>query len=260
MLINLLAASLICLIATGDPVELPKPSSDTAAWQSLDFENKTTIAQHAERFFIDDSGQLWCMNVPQNKHPQAWYCLDTQKRFDPFERGFDWLNVKALVNARAVSVRLDHLEESGAKAFTKFVVTGLPDESMDTYIGNIYSRGGESSRAHMTVSLVSGNPVSKGDVLYFDYEVVQTGSYERIWWEGGEKHTELLNTYRVRFDPELDEVCPLRPLSAGAFPTLNAKQLAAELRDRKLESIPILELDSSDLAWKVKHTPIHWGD
>ncbi len=259
MLMHIIAIALACIITTGDPVKLPKPSEDTKAWDSLDFGNKSIIAKHAGRFFLDDSGNLWCSNVPWEDHPQSWYCLDTQARFDPFERGFDWINVNAKLNARAVSIRMDYLEDLGSEVFTHFVVTKLPDESWKTYIGDLISRNGKRSRVHITVPLNSGNPVSKGDVLYFDYEVVLDGNYAHSWWEDGEKHAELLNSYKVKIDPDLDAVCPLRPLSGDAFPSLSAKQLAAELHQRNLKSLPSMELDAIGLEWVVKQIDIDWG-
>lgn len=257
----LIIVACICSTIASEPVNLPSPSNDVSAWNSLSYDSKTRIANHNKKFFLDDSGRLWSSDRALGNGPLYWSCVDLGLIFNPSEKAFDLYNVMVLTNSAVVKKRLDSVATDTTPSAVHITITGYSDTDFDLVYGNVFFADKSSEPiAFRLDSFMSDMEVSTGDRLHLDFPLEVVDSHKRVTWQGGKRTSEWMDLVRIGFNDKLAEDYPSRPLEPNAFPPLTEKQLAAELKKRSLKHIPVPGIDIETLQPVMKLHPIEWPE
>lgn len=253
---QLIAALVVFVLTSWSQPSTTTPADDTTAWDKLHPASQKYLEKNAPFYFLDDSGRLWNRKIYMEDEvalatlsdraresrlaarnsidSPAWYCLDNADSISALP-DFWWIVLTKLNNS-VISKRQESIRESGAGVYLYFQVVDAVDH--DEVLGILYKSGGEKIDSVM-IGLDDWFGAEFGDVYPILYPLlIHSVGHTHGYWKDGEYFRYKLPRYEINVDPALDRMFPIRDPNTTNFPPLTPRQLAREIADRNLTSLP----------------------
>jgi len=238
---------------------------DTAiAWDKLHIVTQRYLEKNARFYVLDDSGRLWNkkiylqdadslkklsrkareirLSARDETSAPAWYCVDTGTQI-PASPQLQWIT-EYYLNQSTIRDRHEYMSRNHQEAYLHFEFIELAN--VNEYRGKIYKPGGVEFDAVIT-HLPTNGEVQYGDVFPLYYSLIDLHRIHHDgFWKDGEYLTYKIPKFKYIVDEELDNLFPIINVTASSFPSLSPKQLATEILDRNLSTLP---------EWRIQSKP-----
>ena len=256
---HIIAATFVVFLASLLQPSTPAsntPADDTA-WNKLHPTTQEYLEENAKFYVVNDAGQLWSRKIfmqdkasmptpissmnklkleaRASKDAPAWYCLENDIRISASPDS-SWL-VDYKMNYASFIGRETSIERYGDEYYQFFFLWDVSDDGL-YFRGRLHDEDDNSLEVAIAGWDILKNHV-RGDGILVPYLAAPLGSTtEWLVNDGPQSKLIALPVYFLSVLDGLDQEYPILELNNKNFPPLTPHQLASEIIDRNLDSLP----------------------